>query len=1616
MSSMLGFTFGFGAQDRGLKSAFGSVQSSLTNVSSQVSKLGGIAKNVNLGAMFAGFGTAGLSRISNQLDKIVGGNENLVNGLESTMIASKKAARVIGAQAGMMGKDLDKFTSSSASLAYGMNLGIDQVAKAQKTYTRMSDDFRKGLSKSGIGLKAFLRAEEATGITSEDLMKNLNSLSGSFGFTGEQAGSFLDKFTATVMAGGQGSVAFGTMKETLDNLKTSLQQNTKFLGLDTAAQQKYVEDQILGAQRLAGTLTKTMKIDPADAQAAASAFMNKMNEEQVGISKMMAGIQEGAYGDLFTKIASETGMNVAEVFVGKSPDEALKMLLKIRERLSGMGERGQMAITRLNDAFAQIAPQMQVGLFDDEKSKALVTNLDNISASTDKAKGSFDKFGKAAYTSGLSASDAVSRAKDQFESSMLALGGGSQGYANEQVKAYGELSKRVKDLGGDATWGPLMKRFALASRVGVGAFFLPMKQEGKALEVQYAAISNGLGKNGITGKFEAIRQLGVAGLFLDTTKATTNMAGAVEDAQGKSQKLYEQFLLLKKGFDQFLPVILGVAGAIGAVFGILKLATGVLSPILSLSSAMWRLTFATMGFAASIIGWPATLFLAVVAFIAVWQALPQQVKDEIDRMLGMAAAFINKLTVSLMAFDGEGFANKILDVLDGVAMSIKAFFSGEELAASVDDSGAKKFGIALGNLMTTAWETVKEVVGKLLKGMWEDPEIRKYITIPLGVALVAGALPKIAAMINSVADTAVGKKGVGFAKNKLDQAGGAVKDHFTKGRSTAALADVAMLKAAQSEAMVFAAQMQAAGGAQATLAATQMAQINAAVAGAEATAASTSIYATAMTSVTNFLSTLAGGSAAAGGAVVALIVGSVVAGVTAVASSPETKKALSKSTEVMIKGATVSLDAAAKGLEAAGPSIGKALTNAMSSGYDKIETGSLWQKVMDGMSFLFEDIGTQVTDAFVNLDLSAAAIGFVQGVFSEDNFATATQAVDWGDAVMGFLEAIGSAIVTVLGGAGFVLEMIGALLIKLADAIGAIIIVVLGLIGGLLGMLGQKILMSILTLITQGTELVARGMDKVLDLLPDSWTGGVGGWWSDLAEGASNLTDKIIDKQGQRARDAAAKAAEVAAADTEARNILIANKKANAEAFAKYNDENKVEMLSKMGVDVAQLNEKQLSILNAKLAAATEEYGKSGLDFSERAAQRLLAGVAKGFEKEMNTASGIMLGMGVDSTLTPAEIEARSKGFVAEFEVGIKSALEAQNISFDVMTDAQRKTLKDQGKQFTELTDEQRAFFKSQMDNKARQMAVDGREFSDDVKATLAKSILDGFTAQVAFDKIKKIRFEQETDTYGQNPFLDPSLTGEERDTALAENAQAFAWQQTYEQSKLDEAAGGVDAVSALSGGAFVAGKKALEATAGGLLAGVPLVGDAVDTALGKITEYIPSPTTKAKKGPLVNVADGGVQIMAEIARGMQEGAAIMVAAMTDAMTKVKDEMYLGITDIYNTMANNFDFIGRRASQAFTSGVILEQQLDIGALKQQLTDLLLGEFASEIKVVDVSGEAGSATLSVDSAKTLSNQISGLREALVAELQAIKTATQSTAENTKPLRGNVGIAFVAQGAK
>jgi len=1411
---MLGFTFGFGAQDRGLKSAFGSVKDSLTDVSDQVSKLGGIAKNVNLGAMFSGFGMAGLSRISGQLDKIVGGNVNLVNGLESTMIASKKAARVIGAQAGLMGGDLDKFTSSTSSLAYGMNLGIDQVAKAQKTYSGLSQDFRKGLNKSGLDLKDFLRAEEATGITSEELMKNLNGLAGSFGFTGEEAGTFLDKFTASSLAGGLGSGAFSTMKTTLDDLKGSLQQNSDFLGKSVEAQRKYVEDQVIGTQKLAGTIYKTFGGDAGEAQSAAVAFAKKLNEEQTNISSMLAGLG-GEFGDVFTSVSKEAGVGVAEAFIGKSPDEAMKVLLMLRERFMSMGKGGEDALTRLNKQFADIAPQMQVGLLTKEKAQEFTANMGAIEAATEKSKGAFDRFGKAAYTSGLSASDSVSRAKDAFESAMLKIGGGSQGYANEQVKAYNNVTKSVQKLSSDETWGPLTKRFALASRLGMSSFFLPMKQEGDALKNQYANISEGIGQGGLQGRFEAIRQLGVAGLFLDMSKASTDMAGAVDEAQGKSQGLYEKFLALKFSFDTFLPVLISVAGALGAVVGVLKLGSTVLG------------TFTTAF---------GVLSSTMSAIVGVGGAVVSTIGSTVG-----AVTSLGKTTSDFLFKADEGETSIAGKLYDKLATPF------EKTSENLKKAGPK-ITSSFGNVFGEIGEKIGSKLG---------PANNSIVGKVTGFFTNLG--PKLLGLV-SAAGAAFGSTAIGawFA---------------SVGASIAAI-------------------------------------------GASVSAFFAPLVA-AFSSVVGMIMPVLGAifSGPVGWAVLA---GLIVAGLIAMVGtmSDDIKASILGFFDripdfaVMLKDWAGNLGATIRDFVVGLPDLLLGLV---------AKFGTL---VESGGQFIMA-LGDKIQFAIMNFDFAGIIISFFDNLFAPSNVEGG---FDW--------EALLSTIMGLVFNAGkavwYVLQFAGTIFATLAGA-----------------------------LLQNALKLGEWLLEKVIDGL--SWM---------LKRQVDFLlwpVNKVLESLGKKPLD----------------------------PFGEYISPN-IPRIRRDAKDVAAAVGEGASEIAAAAADGAKKVGKSAFSKAK-------GGIKNLFEKEAPVVTpglaSLINDMGVDADLDDEDLADRLQQYSTSLGDTLKQQLQSSGVQLEQMTQAQQDFV-------------QRTF-----NDAAIAMAQSGKDFSEENQKTLAAAIVNSFTTQQQIDQLREKKGALWMAMHGDAPqnffFTDEARAKQNQfmlDAAAKEDSNPFGFGAS--------AIGGAAAsVGGLVGGAYEAGRGVLSATADGLKAGAPIVGDALKEAMHSLGNTLPK---KGKpmpmESPLVNVKDSGVQIMSEIARGMIEGTTIMVKAMDDAMLKVQQSLHRGILDVYNAMSFGFEMAGQQASQAFSRGVFLEQDLQFAELQDKLAMLLGRQFEGTIKVVDVTGTdgIGAATLSVDSVKTLTEEIIAMKTAVVNELKLVVSNTRETADNTEGFRGKVGsIAFVAQ---
>jgi hypothetical protein len=1145
---VLGFSFGFGARDAGLSSAFANTTRSLRGIGGEVAKLGGIAKGVDMGAMFAGFGTAALSKISGDLEKITGGNENLVNSLESTMAEYNKQARIIGAQSGYTGAALDKFAGSVASLSYSMKLAPDSVAKAQKSFMSLSDDFRGELEANGYGLKQFLKAQEATGIDSGVLIKQMDSLNSTFGFTAEESLDFLDSFTAVARGSGMAGDAFGKFTESIDNVSNSMATNLAGLAMTADEQKKYIKDQIIGQQKLAGALSKSGAVQSDKAMAAAEAFGKALADGQKGLSDMMSGM-DGATTDLFNQIAQQAGgVDFATMIIGQTPDVAMANLIDIRNRLAKEGDKGLTALNRLDNEMSKISPDLIFrSLGSPELQKKFLDNMTELQGAADDSTDAFRKFGNETYRSLILAPEQIDRAKQALEAKLARIGGGVQEFTNFQVKAFGDIGNAVEKLSKDETWGPLMKRFALATREGVGAFFMPMLQQGRALENQLKALGDIKTMGPLRGRLEAIRQLGVAGIFYDMSKGVRDTQGAMNDAQERTSALYSKLLLLRKGFDAFLPVVIALGGALGALFGLTKVfgvftdaIKGIIGPIYGVISAM-------AAFTAAVIGWPATILLGIVGFIAIWNALPDKVKDKLDELLGVASTWIGKFADKLADIDGKAIGDKIAAALKSAVDTIKTFLSGEELTKEA--SGFEKFVFAMARVLKESWTILRDALKVVLDLMMKDPDVVKYFTIPLAFAVAGPAVAEVIA-------AAVGALGAGIM---------------------------------------------AALGAMATK------SLTAWLAGPAAAALLTGLQGALMAAVTSIGGFITGTLAPILG-VLLLLFGPLMAGYLGKGTRDAIDGALTNISTFLTNFSTNLLNWARN----LGPMFGKAISglgNAFS--LDWIPSGTeIVEKTTEGMKYLVTELGPKIIATVRSLDLSGAAIAFVDSMFSASNVENATGGIDWKGLLGSLVGFLYSAFVGFFGMVGFAGELLFALGALLADVLGAAVIALVGVVVNMLVEAGKWLIKSIGNAIADIASAI-RGLVRLipgLDGTKWSWIDNLKDWGTvSDAEAAKVTADQAaVAKQfGEKigkASNEGMSAGIQASVDSHKKDGMLTGW-FGPEAMAKQDAEAKAFIQGNMDKASAYMDESLMSFLQEQSGMGKKEFAKFAKDNAALIAQ-----------------------------------------------------------------------------------------------------------------------------------------------------------------------------------------------------------------------------------------------------------------------------------------------------------------------------------------------------------------------------------------------------------------------------
>ena len=487
---LLGFTFGFGARDEGMNSALDHGISQTKAINGLLQEQNKVVSESKISNMFAAIQSFQLGGIQDSLEKITGGPQVITTGLESSMLGFQKEARPFIAQMGLTGKAASNATGMIASLAYSTDIGAGTIAKAFQSLETQGPKVKETFSSIGLGLKQLVQLESVTGIATDKLVGVTASLTKSYGFSSKSVGKFLDVFAKTAVDAGQGAVAFESLGGSLEVLDKSLQQSQQFREMSVEKQQAFVEKSILGTQRLAGALTKVLGVDPAVAQKSALAFTSSLLESQTQIEGMFSGTG-GEFSDLMKSVSQETGFDFAANFIGKAPDEAIKSLITFREHLKKSTDPN--AVLRLDTALSKVDSNLQFGFLADAQGKDMgsaaieaMTKLEESAKNADGTLAGLSKAGGPLRT----LQEQLDRAGEAFQTRLGSIGGGTGGFVKAQINAYGRVGDKIAEMGQDKNWGPLAKQFALATRVGMAAFFLPQKRSVEQQNALYASLGD----------------------------------------------------------------------------------------------------------------------------------------------------------------------------------------------------------------------------------------------------------------------------------------------------------------------------------------------------------------------------------------------------------------------------------------------------------------------------------------------------------------------------------------------------------------------------------------------------------------------------------------------------------------------------------------------------------------------------------------------------------------------------------------------------------------------------------------------------------------------------------------------------------------------------------------------------------------------------------------------------------------------------------------------------------------------------------------------------------------------------------------------------------------------
>lgn len=478
MANFLGAGFAFGARDVGLKAATDSATKNLDTINDlldEQDKKGGL-----LGKMWKGMGERvkqfNIASIASNMRSLTGETGNLSNSLESMGVSYAQASKPIIHSMNVTGKEAQKMTGRVTSMAIALNTGATEVAETFKAIHGAGKPAKAAIDAMGMSEKDWVKVTQTTGVTMQDFAGLMGDMVASWGASPKQAGLMVDNLTAIGKAANIGTQAVKNAKGQLDALDAIFEQ----LPPSMARTADEVQNLMESTYKLAGAF-REMEETEEQATQLGQDTAKMFAEQAVMIEKLYKIGGEGALDEspLFKFLTMlGTGTEEARDIIREGSVDVVKGVTRINDIFAKMGgdasPQVQYALGELNKAMGQSAAGLGW----------LASNLDTgtkslaaMNAMAVKGEGALKKYGQQAFSTGRNLQEQFDLAKERLDTQIRGIGRKDvKRLVREQMGAFRDVGKELRNLGSDDTWGPLVKAISGFKQMGATGLFLSLAE------------------------------------------------------------------------------------------------------------------------------------------------------------------------------------------------------------------------------------------------------------------------------------------------------------------------------------------------------------------------------------------------------------------------------------------------------------------------------------------------------------------------------------------------------------------------------------------------------------------------------------------------------------------------------------------------------------------------------------------------------------------------------------------------------------------------------------------------------------------------------------------------------------------------------------------------------------------------------------------------------------------------------------------------------------------------------------------------------------------------------------------------------------------------------------